>query len=85
MFNSKLKKENEKLKSVIHKNNRECKADNFNFSLILEQIQQLNNTTVGGKGAVLKSYKSRKEAINDVIELAKENIDKRIVELDIEQ
>lgn len=84
MFKSKLKKENEKLKSIIEKNNKERRADNFNFSLILEQIQQFNNSTAGGKGAVLKGYKERKEAINDVIQLAKEKVDQKIVELDID-
>lgn len=84
MFNSKLKRENEKLKSIIEKMNREQRAENFNFNLILEQIHNINNATEKGKGVVLKNYTQKKESINDVIELAKKQIEDKIVELDID-
>lgn len=84
MFNSKIKKENEVLKSTIEKLAREQRADNFNFALVLEKIQEINNSNPTGKGAVLKGYLEKKEGINDVIDLAKQKIDEKIEKLDID-
>ena len=75
MFNKKSK-QIQKLNNSIKNSNKKQKENIEDFILILEQIQELNNTNT--------QWKHRQLTINNSIDLAIENYRNKIVELDID-
>ena len=62
----------------IKKENKENLED---FILILKQIQEANNEPTSGKGSFFKNYKQKQLRIDNIVALALERTEEKIMEL----
>ncbi len=74
----KSKKEQNKPIEIVRDRQKENLED---FILILKQIQEANNQSTSGKGSFFKNYKEKQLLVDNIITLAIEKTEEKIMEL----
>lgn len=76
-----FKKETEARKRSLEYIQNQRKENLEDFILILKQIQEANNKHTTGKGSFFKNYKEKQLLVDNIVELAIEKTEEKIMEL----
>lgn len=77
----KFKKQNNNKNQLLDYVQNQNKENLEDFILILKQIQEANNIKTSGKGSFFKNYKEKQLHIDNIVSLAIEKTEEKIMEL----